>query len=399
MNTHEASRIQSLVINISSFSAQFAISMVNLALVYHMRIQFNLSAQMVGISAAIYTSTYFICCILLEPIASRLRPRHSVELSMLGMALSIGLVISTHNVAIAFIALGFYGIAMSFLWPQIEGWLARGKEGRVLNRATSSFNVSWSLGAALSPFATGILVEISTITTLIFGIVGFFIVTGIIAISTKIIPAIRAVESEHVNLRQSTQVDSSTPLRFLSWAGVLTVYAALAVTLTIFPMHAMDNLPFSESLVGILLFIRGVSTVGMFVLMGKTSIWHFKRYLIIITQLLVAAVCIFGTRAHTYFALIIFFLIFGVLFAAAYSFSIFHGASGSINRSKRMIIHEILLTIGTVLGSVVGGGLYQYVDFTVVLYSCALLVSIPAVVSMFYILLQNVTHRVSSTHK
>ena len=66
----------------------------------------------------------------------------------------------------------------------------------------------------------------------------------------------------------------------------------------------------------------------------------------------------------------------------AYSFSIFHGASGSINRSHRMLIHEVLLTIGTVLGSVVGGTIYQYVDFDTVLYAGSALVLIPTVSSL-----------------
>ena len=239
MNTRADSRIQTWIINLASFWAQFAISMVNLALVYHMRIAFNLSAQMVGISAAIYTTTYFVCCLLLAPIAARMKPRHSVEFSMAGMSVSIVVVMLTPWVGIAYGALVTYGIAMSFLWPQIEGWLARGKEGRELNRATSSFNVAWSLGAALSPFLTGVLLEVSTGAPLLAGIAVFILVFSLVVISTLAVPGIRAVVSEKQNLHQHELVDASTPLRFLSWAGVLTVYATLAVTLTIFPLHAL----------------------------------------------------------------------------------------------------------------------------------------------------------------
>lgn len=382
MNLEKSTAIQSRVIDISSFWAQFAISMVNLALVYHMRIRFGLSAQLVGLSAAVYTSTYFLCCILLGSVASRLRPRHSVMLSMGVMALAQVVVIVTNSVLVAFMALILYGIGMSFLWPQIEGWLARGKEGRDLNKATSSFNVAWSLGAALSPLLTGILLEQATVAPLLAGIALFISVYLIIAIATRLVPAIRAVESEHVTVQQSQVKDASTPLRFLSWAGVLTVYASLAVTLTIFPMHAMDNLPFSETVVGILLLIRGVSTVIMFIVMGKSSSWHFNRSLVIITQFMVAAVCLFGTMVDSFAGLALFFLLFGILFAMAYSYSIFHGASGSVNRSSRMLIHEVLLTIGTVIGSIVGGTLYQYIDYSMVLYACAVLVSVPALFSL-----------------
>jgi DHA1 family multidrug resistance protein-like MFS transporter/DHA1 family quinolone resistance protein-like MFS transporter len=382
MEMNASSRIQSRVINISSFWGQFAISMVNLALVYHMRLTFGLSAQMVGISAAVYTSTYFISCLLLGPIVSRMRPRHSVVLSVMGMAFAIALVSWTQQVIIAFIALVLYGIAMAFLWPQIEEWLARGKEGRELNRATSSFNVSWSIGTALSPLITGLLLERNIRAPLALGIGVFIAIASLIVLATRMVPSIRAVPSEHTSMQGSTQVDASTPLRFLSWAGVLTVYASLAVTLTIFPLHAMDNLPFSESIVGVLLLIRGLATVGMFIVMGKTSIWHFNRFFVILSQLSVAVLCLWGMHISGFVTHFIFFFLFGILFAMSYSYSIFHGASGSINRSRRMLIHEVLLTIGTVLGSVVGGTLYEYLNFSTVLAACAILVLLPVGVAL-----------------
>lgn len=384
MDTNRDASIQTWVINSASFLAQFAISMVNLGLVYHMRLAFNLSAQMVGVSAAIYTTTYFVCCLLLGPLAAHLKPRHSVVLSMVGMALATVSVMTTDRVVVAILSLVIYGIAMSFLWPQIEGWLARGKEGRSLNRATSSFNVSWSLGAALSPFLTGILLEHTTRTPLFAGILVFLIVGTLVIIATLLVPGIRSVVSEKQNLHSSVTVDASTPLRYLSWAGVLTVYASLAVTLTIFPMHAMDNLPFSESVVGLLLFIRGGSTVGMFLVMGKTSVWHFKRPVVMLTQVMFALVCLLGTRMVSFVGYAWFFFLFGILFAMSYSYSIFHGASGSINRSKRMLIHEVLLTIGTVVGSIAGGTIYQSIDFDTVLYACAALVLIPVVFSLIF---------------
>ncbi|HCG63446.1 MAG TPA: hypothetical protein DEZ27_06505 [Sphaerochaeta sp.] len=48
-----------------------------------------------------------------------------------------------------------------------------------------------------------------------------------------------------------------------------------------------------------------------------------------------------------------------------------------------MLIHEILLTIGTVVGSIMGGTIYQYLDFRRVLFFCTTLVIVPAVVAIF----------------
>jgi DHA1 family multidrug resistance protein-like MFS transporter/DHA1 family quinolone resistance protein-like MFS transporter len=50
--------VQFWVLNIASFFGQMSIAMVNLAVVYHLRLKFGLSAQMIGIAASVYTFTY-----------------------------------------------------------------------------------------------------------------------------------------------------------------------------------------------------------------------------------------------------------------------------------------------------------------------------------------------------
>ncbi|MFA7371252.1 MAG: MFS transporter [Sphaerochaetaceae bacterium] len=382
MNKTREALYQGRVINVTSFVAQFTIAMVNLALVYRMRHHFNLTAQLVGVSASIYTFTYLVACIVLEPLTKRLKPYNSVIIAMLMMACAVTTILATSQVAVAFTALVIYGAAMAFLWPQIESWLARGKEGQALNKATSHFNVAWSLGLALSPLLTGALVELNTTLPLSLAIILFLAVTLLLLIAKRVIFDEDDAISEHKRILNSTSQDESTPLRFISWAGVLTVYTALAVTLTIFPLYAQDLNLFSETLVGSLLALRGLVTVLMFIVLGKTEGWHFKKSLILLTQVAVAALLFLGVLATSYFHYLIFFFLYGILFACAYSMSIFHGASGSLYRAKRMMIHEVLLTIGTVLGSIFGGGIYQKYGFSKVLIAGALLVMIPPIVSL-----------------
>ena len=91
--------LQTITLNSASFIAQFAISMVNFSLIYHLRAMFSLSAQMIGIAASTYTLSYFFFCIMLEQPCSHIRPRHCVEVSMIGMSLSIIWIIGAENLA------------------------------------------------------------------------------------------------------------------------------------------------------------------------------------------------------------------------------------------------------------------------------------------------------------
>jgi predicted MFS family arabinose efflux permease len=61
----------------------------------------------------------------------------------------------------------------------------------------------------------------------------------------------------------------------------------------------------------------------------------------------------------------------GFFMAVSYFNSMFHGVSGSSNRSGRMAIHESLISSGLILGSVIGGFIYQRFSMTYVYLFCA----------------------------
>ena len=119
--------IQFWVLNVASFLAQLTIAMVNLAMVYHLRGFFHLSADKIGIAVSISTSFYLLFCIFLAPYTVHFKPRNLVSISLLGMAVSVAFFASTSNLGVSYISLAFYGAFMSLLWPQIEGWFSRGK--------------------------------------------------------------------------------------------------------------------------------------------------------------------------------------------------------------------------------------------------------------------------------
>lgn len=372
--------IQFWVLNVASFLGQLSIAMVNLAVVYYLRSRFTLSAQMIGIATSVYTFTYFLFCIIGGGVCGRMRPRHCIELSMVGMSISIALLIFCGKLWQVFLALALYGSFMSMLWPQVEGWFSRGKEGAQLNRVTSSFNFSWSFGAGISPYVAGVLVERSATLPLAAGIGIFAMVFLLIFLASAIVPGIRAVGSEHAHVGEIHSEDHSTPLRYLCWAGIVMVYTGLSVVQTVFPLFAQDVMRISESTAGFLLLVRGISTCCMFMFLGKTCWWQFRLPVILCVQLLFGLVCLLGmaipgtTSVSAFVAYGMFFFVFGILFAIAYTLSMFHGASGCINRSRRMMIHEVLLTVGTIVGAIFGGTIYEHFSFQQVLFAIFLFV-------------------------
>ncbi len=369
---NKSKRLQFWALNIASFFGQMGISMANLAIVYYIRYTIGADASIVGLAASTYTSCYLIFCIALSRFYQRFKPRYMVESSVLLMGLSLLGITLTHSLPLIFILLIGYGFAMSMLWPQVEAWITRDMEGAELHNDTSAFNFSWSFGTGVSPYVASLLITIKP-SFGFYGAAFFFVLIYLIIFTISFISSdIRYLccERDHIKGKKEEKLkDNSTPLRYYSWIAVFLVYSALSVVLNIFPMYAKEVLQIGDDKSGLLLLIRGLSTCFAFVYFGAVSWWQFKAWLIFLMEALFAVVAIVFAKSASFASISIFFILFGVIFSLCYSFSIFHSASGAIDRGKRMMIHEVILTVGQVIGASIGGTIYQFLGFSNVLYA------------------------------
>ncbi len=354
---------QLLFLSSTSFVSQMMISMINLALVYYLRDVFFYSPSIIAILTSTFAVSYVVFCLVGEKPSSHFSPRHNIFVSLLGMGFSILLFLFSKTFVSIMITLIFYGAFMSLLWPQMETWYSRGRENNSLNKAISYFNLSWSLGMSISPILCGLLTQVNVSLPIVVGVVFFFIASLNVLVLTNKAPYLKAVESEKKYIKQNILKDESTPLRFLSWGGVILGYFFFGMLINIFPLYGREVLFINETKIGILLWSRGIVSCFAFYFLGRTAFWHFKGSLIIFAQIVLAILSFVAIYFTSYNLLFILFVLFGFIFSLLYMQSIFHGVSGSINRSKRMIIHEVLLTVGTVLGSIFGGYIYEKINF------------------------------------
>lgn len=390
MDTRQA-KVQFWMLNAASLLGQLAISMVNLALVYYLRYTLGASAGVVGLAASTYTGVYLACCLAFGGFYQRFRPYVIVCISLLGMGLSMVLVTCSDSIPIVFTFLVLYGFFMSMLWPQVEAWITRGAEGAQLNRLTSAFNFSWSFGTGISPYIASFLVTVSPAFALVSGAGLFAFIAAFVALGTLSCPHIRAIRPEREYIqdleRNDGAVDHSTPLRYDSWIAVFVVYSALSVVLNIFPMYAGEVAGMGETTSGFLLLLRGLATCAAFMTLGRMRFWQFKAWMIYLAQGMFVVLALVFHSASTPLSTGVFFILFGIVFALCYSFSIFHAAAGALDRGRRMVIHECVLTVGQVVGASFGGVIYQSMGYSDVLLflaaTAALLLAVQVAVHVF----------------
>ena len=353
---------------LSTFLSQGSIVIFNFTLVYYLR-ECGIDSVGIGLASSIYPTLYFLGCIFMPKFLPSLNGKARILAANIGMAFT-GLVLTfIKNEALIMTDLVFYGLFQSLLWTNMETWITGGKEGGELTSRLTLFNFSWSFSVGLATSFSGFVSEYSTRLSIWSGCVFFLISALLVALSGRSYDSKK--EKEEI-----VSEDHSSPLRFPSWAGVLLVYTGYSLVLTVFPQYAMDTLGYSESVTGNILLFRGISVTIAFLIMQKARVWQKGVGPILGSQAFFAILTFLMLFLRSVAAFAILFALYGFVFALSYDLSIFHGAEGAKDRHKRMVIHEVLLTIGTIIGSLVGGFVYQYFSFK----SLVLTISILSVV-------------------
>ena len=340
---------------LSSFLSQGSIVIFNFTLVYYLR-ECGIDSVGIGIASSIYPTLYFLGCIFMPKVLPCMNGKTRILMADIGMALT-GVILSfLRNEALIMIDLVFYGLFQSLLWTNMETWITGGKEGGELTSRLTLFNFSWSFSVGLATSFSGFVSEYSTRLSIWSGCLFFLISALLVASSGK------SYDSKEKK-EDVIEVDYSSPLRFPSWIGVLLVYTGYSLVLTVFPQYALDNLGYSESITGNILLFRGISVTVAFLVMQKVRAWQKGVGPIILSQVVFALLTFLLLAFKSIPAYALLFALYGAVFALSYNLSIFHGAEGAKERHKRMVIHEVLLTIGTIVGSLVGGFVYQFFSF------------------------------------
>jgi DHA1 family multidrug resistance protein-like MFS transporter/DHA1 family quinolone resistance protein-like MFS transporter len=299
------------------------------------------------------------------------------------MFLFVVLVLFTESFIYAYVYFGLYGMAMSFFWPPIMGWLSQDIEGPQLGKSMSYFSLSWNAGLIIGPFLAGILSAISPALPLWVGGLLCLLAALLITIASITLPKIRADRSLDTDQNGETpKIDTSTALRFPGWVGMFSTFVAIGVIINIFPVFARDELLLRKEIIGIMMQSRTFIGTFVFVILGHTTFWHFRISQMVIGQICLACVVFFMMFISSPLVLVLFISVAGALRAMTYSNSFFHGVSGSINRTGRMAIHEALLAAGLICGSSLGGLIYQHYSMAVVYSFCAAVVMLGVIIQI-----------------
>lgn len=352
-------------LSIVSFLSQAAIVMFNFTLVYYLK-DLGFSSSSIGTATSICPVVYLLGCLFLPRVLPSVNRKARVAVSLMGMALSILLFPSMRGKAFIYAVLVLYGFFQSLLWTNIETWITSEPRKYSLTKTLTLFNLSWSASVGVSNLLGGIFSSLSY--SLSFSVSTSLFITASIIVLTSYYG-----KNDENAAKEKEDEEKPSPYRYLAWLGIFVIYTGYSMVIVVFPQYGLDELAFSSSVSGRLLFYRGVSVCIAFLLLKRYTLWQKGKGAIIFMLSSFSLLTLLFDIVKTEWALAVVFVLYGFIFALGYDLSIYHSALGGGKRHTRMVIHEVLITAGTTAGSFLGSLVYEFMSFKVLVISVTLL--------------------------
>lgn len=256
---------------------------------------------------------------------------------------------------------GLGGAAMALFWPFLMSWVSASYEGLELNRRLGRYNGSWSSGGVIGPLVGAWLVEQNPLWPMIAAVLCFVVSFLLLGLARR--DAAQPHEPAGANGIAEALCDARTlaDFRWMSRIALFCTWVSFAIARSQFAL-LFTSLGHSESQFGAYLMTIALCNFLTLIAGGRWAFWHFRAVLLIGGQVMVFAallMIIYGSTLGVFFLSAV---ILGLAFGFAYSSHLFYGASTSRKRSVRMVIHEVVISLGVTIGSGAGGYLAKNVD-------------------------------------
>ena len=313
------------------------------------------SKTAVGSIGGLWFATYVSACLLLGPRVDRIGVKSLVLVATATSATLVTLMAVESSVAGLLTLTLLLGAAMSMFWPPMMGWLSTGHEGARLNKRLGLFNLSWSLGSILAPWIAGGLMRISSKLAFAMAVACALSAGTLVAGTRK-----RRTYSLPTSAGGPALPAEDPAQKVFRWMSRIALFASwLAIGMLRFPLASrikelsLDPEGIYAAAVGASSFVQ----MATFLVLGRTSRWHYKPVLPLLFQLISAGAILGVGLCSSTGPLIALVAVGTVGLSMSYSSHLYYGVSGTGRRSASMAVHEIILSAGFAIGSFFIGGL------------------------------------------
>jgi MFS family permease len=256
---------------------------------------------------------------------------------------------------------GLGGAAMALFWPFLMSWVSGSYEGLALNRRLGRYNGSWSSGGVVGPLVGAWLVEKGPLWPMLAAIVCFAASFLLLGLARRDAAQPRSsVAPANGTAEVPCDVRVLADFRWMSRIALFCSWASFAIARSQFAL-VFTGLGYSKSQFGVYLTTVALCNFLALIAGGRWAFWHFRAGLLFGAQGMVLLALLMVIYGRALSVLLLSAVVLGVAFGFSYSSHLFYGAAASRKRSVRMVIHEIVISLGVTAGSWPSGHLAEHV--------------------------------------
>jgi MFS transporter, DHA1 family, multidrug resistance protein len=304
-----------------------------------------------GLAASITAGVHMMLAHRMGPLSDRFGRRRLILFGPLLFALSCLLAAMTNRVEVILLLSALNGLCLSLFWPPLQAWVADLQTGSGLARDIGTLNMAWTasllIGPSISGFLFGLHPKLPFLFAASLSFILFLLCYGSLHDRIETVKAKEHVTENSSQTWQKSFLYSAWIANFLSWF-------ILGNARNQFPKLARE-LGNSPQTVGLLVGCLGLSLFLGFFLLRKSDLWHFRRRYLFGAQALAAGglLMTYFSSSPLFFALAL--ILIGLSASVTYYSSLFYAIRLSTQKGRGTGFHESILSIGGLMGPILGG--------------------------------------------